>query len=214
MEEGPLQLRMVTTSRAFRVVEMFEEAMAEYAGARQGVAVESCSMALFLSLLYFDWKMDPVRLPAKTYISVPHAVINSGREVIFEDKEWRGAYALDPYPIVDSALRITKGMYQPHTLYCVSFHARKHLPIGRGGMILTDDVVAANWLRKARFDGRTGSIPFMQDNVGEVGWNAYMTPEQAARGLQLLEGMPDDNPDLTPEYPDLRTHSVFGENAA
>lgn len=197
-------------SRAFRVVEMFEEAMAEYAGARYGVAVESCSMALYLSCVYRE--VQTVTLPARTYISVPAAVIHAGGTVEFEDFEWRGSYCLEPYPIVDSALRLRRNMYSAG-LWCVSFHARKILPIGRGGMVLTDDEQAADWLRRARFDGRTGSVPFLFDSVATLGWNAYMTPEQAARGLQLLEALPDAPADLTPEYPDLRTLPVFTRQA-
>lgn len=194
------------TSRAFRVVEMFEEAVAEFAGARYGVAVESCTMALYLSCVYYS--VETVTIPARTYISVPSAVIHAGGEVKFRDIAWTGSYQLEPYDIVDSALRMRRGMYEGG-LHCLSFHARKLLPIGRGGMVVTDDSHAANFIRKARFDGRTGSVPFMTDQIETLGWNAYMTPEQAARGLQLLEAMPDDRADLTPEYPDLRTLPVF-----
>jgi dTDP-4-amino-4,6-dideoxygalactose transaminase len=198
------------TSRAFRVVEMFEEAMAEFTGARHGVAVESCSMALYLSCAYVG--VGTVTIPARTYVSVPAAVIHAGGRVDFRDVPWTGAYRLEPYAITDSALRMRRGMYEGG-LHCVSFHARKLLPIGRGGMVLTDDGAAADWLRRARFDGRTGSVPFLVDPVEMLGWNAYMTPEQAARGLQLLEALGDGRPDLTPDYPDLRALPVFAEVA-
>lgn len=203
------------TSRAFRVVEMFEEAVAEFAGSRYGVAVESCTMALYLSCVLrgVGDGVDNVILPARTYISVPAAVIHAGGRAEFEDYHWKGAYPLSHHSglswgITDSALRFRRGMYDGG-LYCVSFHARKLLPIGRGGMVLTDDAQAADWLRRARFDGRTGSVPFLADPVDMLGWNAYMTPEQAARGLQLLEAIGDGRPDLTPEYPDLRGLPVF-----
>lgn len=188
------------------MVEMFEEAMAEYGGARYGVAVESCSMALYLACKFRGVKS--VTIPARTYISVPAAIIHAGGSVEFVDEPWQGAYRLEPYDITDSALRLRRGMYDGG-LYCVSFHARKLLPIGRGGMILTDEPVAAEWFRRMRFDGREGSVPFLRDPVFMLGWNAYMTPEQAARGLQLLEALPDAPADLTPEYPDLRTLPVF-----
>jgi len=196
------------TSRAFSVVELFESAMAEFAGARYGVAVDSCTSAIFLSCMHEGVAGSPVRLPARTYISVPAAIIHAGGTVRFNDFAWSGAYPLDPFPIVDGALRMRRGMYLGG-LHCVSFHMRKHLRIGRGGMVLTDDADAAAWLRKARFDGRDGSVPFIHDAVEMLGWNAYMLPEQAARGLQLLESLPDDLPDLTPDYPDLRRLPVF-----
>lgn len=197
------------TSRAFRVVEMFEDALAEFAGSRTAVAVDSCTSALHLSLRYFGIEGVGIAMPARTYISVPAAVIHAGGYPKFTDESWQGVYRLKPTNIVDSALRFRRGMYETGTYYCVSFHMRKHLKIGRGGAILTDDLDAARWFRKARFDGRDGSVPFLEDPVAIVDWNAYMTPEQAARGLQLLEALPPELPDLTPEYPDLRTLPAF-----
>jgi dTDP-4-amino-4,6-dideoxygalactose transaminase len=75
-------------------------------------------------------------------------------------------------------------MYTPGFFYCLSFHYSKHIPIGRGGMILTDDKKAVNWFRVMRNDGRR-EIPKELDDVKLMGWNFYMTPEQAARGLSL-----------------------------
>lgn len=199
------------SSRAFSVVDSFEEALAEYAGSRTAVVVQSGTAALFLSCVYQN--VGKVFIPARTYISVPSAIIHAGGQVGFQDYEWQGAYWLDPYPILDSALRLQRDMY--HGGYvCLSFHARKHLKIGRGGAILTDDLEAADWFRKARFDGRTGSIPFAEDQVEFLGWNMYMTPEQAARGLQLLEALPDLNPDISNKYPDLRTMPVFSKQSS
>jgi len=85
------------------------------------------------------------------------------------------------------------------------------LPIGRGGMILTNDPEAVKWFKKARYDGRNAEIQFMHDNVSMLGWNCYMTPEQAARGLHLLEGFGLNVPDrfTSKDYPDLRKMSVF-----
>jgi dTDP-4-amino-4,6-dideoxygalactose transaminase len=200
------------TSRAFRVVEMFEEAVAEFTGSRYGVAVDSCTTALFLSCLHE--RVGEVTIPARTYISVPNAIIHAGGTVRFIDTDWTGSYRLGGTRIVDSALRMRRGMYDDG-LVCVSFHARKHIKIGRGGMVLTDDAEAAEWLRRMRFDGRHGAVPFLFDSdIAEQGYNAYLTPEQAARGLQLLEGHPDDAPDLTPVYPDLRTLPAFREVVA
>jgi len=196
------------TSRAFRVVEMFEEAVAEFAGSRYGIAVESCTMALQLSCAYSE--VGRVTIPARTYVSVPAAIVHAGGMVDFEDKAWTGVYRLEPYLIVDGALRMRPGMFRGG-LHCLSFHARKLLPIGRGGMVLTDDDFVVEWMRRQRFDGRRGDVPFLYDEIETLGWNAYMTPEQAARGLQLLEAMPDGKPDLTPEYPDLRRLPAFAK---
>lgn len=194
-------------SPAFAVVAEFEKQIAAFAGARHGVAMDSCTAALLLSMHYHQ--VQEVTVPARTYISVPMSVLHAGGAVKFVDVEWAGAYTLEPYPIWDSAKRFRRGMYAGG-LYCVSFHLKKLLPIGRGGMVLTDSAEAAAWLRRARLDGRNGDVPTLQDKVEQLGWNCYMTPEQAARGLQLFEGLrADDLPDLYDPYPDLREMPVF-----
>jgi dTDP-4-amino-4,6-dideoxygalactose transaminase len=194
------------TSPAFSTVELFEERMALFSGSKYGVSVASCTDALFLCFKYRQ--VSEVTFPARTYISAVFSAIHAGAVVDFVDFEWSGAYRMGD--IVDGAGRMSKQMYQGG-LHCVSFHARKHLPIGRGGMILTDDLEAVKWFKKARFDGRNGEIPFKEDDVSMIGWNCYMTPEQAARGLQLLEGLKPNLPDMytSDDYPDLRNMTVF-----
>ena len=192
---------------AFGVVDEFEARVAAYAGAKYGVAVDCCTNALFLSM-----KMKGVGLvtiPARTYVSVPMAVIHAGGEVVFEDFAWRGTYELWPYGIHDGAKRFTRGMYKGG-LHCLSFHAKKILNIGRGGMILTDDADAVKWLKRARYDGREETA--YGSDIATLGWHMYMTPEQAARGLQLLDVLPEQNADLIEDYPDLRQMSVFARH--
>ena len=190
--------------KSYQIVEEFEKVIAEYAGAKYGVAVDSCCNALLLSCKYL--KVKTVQIPKFTYPGVACAIINAGGKVTFRDTEWQGRYMLYPYNIYDSALRFRELMYVPETLYCLSFHAKKHLPIGRGGMILTDDKEARDWLRKARFDGRD-QVPLDKDNITMTGWNCYLTPEQAARGLTLFDigrnKFYDDIDSTKQSYPDL-----------
>jgi dTDP-4-amino-4,6-dideoxygalactose transaminase len=135
-------------------------------------------------------------------------VIHAGGAVRFTDDEWRGVYQLRPYPIIDGACRFRRGMYIPGTLHCLSFQYRKHLAIGRGGMILTDDAKAAEWFRLARFHGRH-EVPLMQDAPAFAGWPFMFEPERAARGLTLLSLIRDDLPDLSFEYPDLSKFGIY-----
>jgi dTDP-4-amino-4,6-dideoxygalactose transaminase len=103
-------------------------------------------------------------------------------------------------------------MYIPDTFYCLSFHYKKLLPIGRGGMILTNDSEAVEWLKMARFDGRK-EIPLYKDNATIIGYNMYLTPEQAARGLALFDTVKNKNlVDLDVKeqnYPDLSEWRCF-----
>lgn len=197
----------------YSVVDEFEKTIAEWAGAKYGVAVESCTAALFLSLKYLGIEGKTVYLPKFTYPGVAASVKNAGGRCVFEDKEWSGVYRLSPFNIYDSALRLKKGMYVPDSLYCLSFHIKKHLPIGRGGMILTDSKEAYDWLKKMRFDGRTEGADFKTDYMELCGWNMYMTPEQAIRGLQLFSLIKDrgneDLPFEAQDYPDLSKCPAF-----
>lgn len=196
---------------AFSVVEDFEQRVAEYAGSHCAVAVDCCTSAIFLSLQYLKATQHglprKVTLPARTYVSVPMACIHAGFDVEFEDRLWLGTYQLEPFDLWDGAKRFRRGMYQGG-LHCLSFHAKKILPIGRGGMVLTDDEGAAHWMKRARYDGREGRA-YPQESISMLGWHCYMTPEQAARGLQLLDVLPEGMPDQTEDYPDLRKFEVF-----
>tara|TARA_B100001248_G_scaffold178781_1_gene135883 strand:- start:658 stop:1095 length:438 start_codon:yes stop_codon:yes gene_type:complete len=124
------------------------------------------------------------------------AIRMAGYKIKLVKQVWEGSYQLKPLKIVDSALRFRSNMYISKTLMCLSFHHRKHLPIGRGGMILTNSFKAYNWLVKARYDGRDMSKNFTKDKIKSVGWHMYMTPEQAVKGLDLLSKISKNNKDL------------------
>jgi dTDP-4-amino-4,6-dideoxygalactose transaminase len=91
---------------------------------------------------------------------------------------------------------------------CVSFQYRKHLNIGRGGAILTDDEQAAAWFKLARFNGRE-PLPIGRGRVRFPGWHLFMEPERAAAGIELLRHLPDRPPDLSVDYPDLRFEEAY-----
>ena len=197
---------------AFESVRKFESAVAEYSSSKYAVAVDSCTNAIFLSCLYTNIKNKEVIIPCRTYPSVPCSIIHAGGIVKFRDYKWQGLYQLEPFSIIDGAKRFKKNMYVKGTLHCLSFHIKKHIPIGRGGMILTDDYDAYKWLKKSRYDGRDEK-PLIEDNFTMLGWNFYMTPEQASRGLLMMMNINDDNPDLEeiPDYPDLSKFEIYKE---
>lgn len=200
----------------YNVVIQFEEAVAKYCGSKYAVAVESCTSALFLSLVYCGNLTDRIHptyigIPRRTYPGVACSIIHAGFKVQFLDYQWMGEYQLKPYDIWDSALRFKRGMYHGG-FQCLSFHIKKLIPIGRGGMILTDNLDAVKWLRKARFDGRN-PVPLQEDDFDMLGWNCYMTPDQAARGLQLLQALGDRELDdlkvADQKYPDLSKFKIY-----
>ena len=196
----------------YKIVKEFEKTIADWSGSKYAVAVESGSAALFLSCVYK--KVNEVEIPKYTYPSVPCSIIHAGGTIKFSDKKWSGIYELKPYGIIDGALRFKPKMYKGG-LHCLSFHIKKHLPIGRGGMILTDDNNAYKWFKKARFDGRD-EIPLQEGKLTMLGWNMYMTPEQAVRGLQLFSTINfqslEDLDSTKQGYPDLSEFPIYENN--
>jgi len=192
----------------FKIVEMFEETVADYTGAPYAVSVDSSTNALFLCCKYLQ--VDTVTIPARTYLSVPQSIIHAGGNLVFSEKDWKGIYQLQPYPIYDSAKRLTSGMYIPGSFMTLSFHIKKHLKMGKGGMILTDNKEAAEWFLRARYEGRS-KVKYHEDNIEICGWNMYMTPQEAAHGLSLMQNFPEHNEDLpeNPPYRDLREFELF-----
>lgn len=192
----------------YKIVEMFEEEIAHYTGAPYAVSTDSCTNALFLACAYNDVSGQDVIIPKRTYLSPPQSIMQAGGNLVFEDVEWEGLYQFKPFPIWDAAKRFTSNMYIPGTYMCLSFHIKKHLKIGKGGMILTDDEEAVEWFKKGRYEGRS-PVPYHEDDIEEEGWNMYMSPEQATRGLMLMQNYPEDVPDI-PEDPPYRDLTEFG----
>ena len=173
-------------------VKQFEESICKFTNSKYAVAVDSCTNAIFLSLMFYKTVMnrefnDTVIIPNRTYISVPMQVLNAGLKLDFNDNEWYAYYKLYNTPVIDSAQWFEQNMYIKDSLQCVSFQYKKHLPIGRGGAILTDNIDAYNWFIKARHDGRNmyedyGSI----QKVDMIGYHYPLLPHEAIRGQELL----------------------------
>jgi len=203
----------------YKITEDFEKALCDYTGSPYAVAVDNQSNALFLCLMYEKIKGQVITIPNRTYPSVPCEIIHAGGKVNFEKIEGttiKGAYQLKPTKVWDSALRFTADMYIPDTHMCVSFTGPyKTLKLSKGGAILTDDHKAMLWFKRARFSGRR-ECSYHDDNFDMLGWNFYMMPELASRGLLLmnqfynsLDGSKKKMPDIEHSYPDLSKFSIY-----
>lgn len=184
------------------VITMFEEKVAEFAGSKYAVTIDCCSHGLFLSMKYLQYinelkTEDTLTIPKMTYVSAPIQILHAGNKVEFEDLEWSGVYQLKGSRVWDGAVRWTKNMYVGlDALQVVSFQIKKRIPIGKGGIILTDDLDAYNWLKLASYDGRDLNTPYTDENhLKMLGYHMYMTPEDAARGIILMDQTPDVNED-------------------
>jgi len=179
-------------------VELLEKKLAEYTGAPYAVCVDSCTSALFLCFKYD--KTKKISIPKDTYVGVAMAALHANKEIDFTDIKWQGVYQLYPTLIYDAAKRFTKNMYIKNTLMCLSFHYKKHLKIGRGGAILTDNKEAAEWFKLARNCGKNINDPMPQQKYSILGLNMLMHPDLALKGLELFEKLNDVNDDLPYEH--------------
>jgi dTDP-4-amino-4,6-dideoxygalactose transaminase len=202
----------------YNITKDFEQSLCDYTGSPYAVTIDNQSNALFLALMYENIKGQTIKIPSRTYPSVPCEIIHAGGKVEFEKMEGltlKGAYQLYPTKVWDSALRFTTGMYTPNTHMCLSFTGPyKHLKLGKGGAILTDDYEAYKWFKRARYSGRN-ECSYHEDDFDMLGWNFYMMPEIASRGLLLmnqfyqLDGTPKQNEDLELSYPDLSKFEIY-----
>lgn len=192
-------------------VTLFEQRLAAYAGSQYAVCVDSCSHALFLCMKYLNVTNSIITLPKCTYASVPMQCIHAGNKIRFLNIPWSGYYRVGQTDIIDAAVKFKRNMYIPNTYFCVSFHHRKTIKIGTGGVILTDDSNFVNWCRPMIYDGRHKYVLHENDTYESIGYHMYMTPEQAARGLLLTENLEDEYPDKgsSETYKDLTLQRVF-----
>lgn len=212
-------------TNVYDITREFEKKLCEYTGAPYVVCVDNASNALFLALMWWRSKQlfsvrtgvvkPEITIPSRTYPSVPCEIIHAGFKVKFEPfigMTLKGEYQLKPTPVWDSALRFTKGMYRPGQYQCISFTGpRKHLKLSKGGAILTDNKEAYEWFKKARYSGR-GECDYHNDDFTMLGWNFYMMPELAARGLLMLQAFPEHNEDVEVCYPDLSKFKIYVSN--
>jgi dTDP-4-amino-4,6-dideoxygalactose transaminase len=202
----------------YKITDQFEQELCRYTGASYAITLDNMSNALFLGLMHEKVKDLEITIPARTYPSVPCEIIHAGGKVKFESvtgKTIKGAYQLKPTKVWDSALRFTANMYMPGTHMCVSFTGPyKHFKLSKGGAILTDDHDAYLWFKRARYSGRR-ECSYHDDNFDMLGWNFYMMPELAARGLLLMnqfygiDGNKKQNEDLELPYPDLSNFEIY-----
>ena len=202
----------------YDVTNEFEKRLADYTGAPYAVTLDNQSNGLFLALMYEKVGGTTITIPERTYPSVPCEIIHAGAKVAFDAVEGttlKGAYQLKPSRVWDSALRFTANMYLPNTHMCISFTGPyKHFKLSKGGAILTDDHQAYLWFRRARYSGRR-ECSYHDDHFDMLGWNFYMMPELATRGLLLMnqfynsDGSKKHNADLELPYPNLSKFPIY-----
>ena len=194
---------------SFDKIKEFENKIANFYGAPYAVAVDCCTHAIELCMRYQDIKHFTV--PKRTYISVPFLASKLGITFDWRDENWQDYYYLGGTNIIDAAVLWKENSYIDNTFMCISFQYRKHLSLGRGGVILTDNKKDALILKKMSYDGRLPDIPWREQDIDTVGYHYYMTPETAALGLEKLPKAIETKPTqwTVNDWPDLTKMEIF-----
>ena len=194
---------------SFDSVTKFENEIAQFFGSPFAVAVDCCTHAIELCLRYNN--SNNITIPNRTYISVPFLAKKLNLNWEWKEEEWQDYYLIGNTNIYDAAVLWKRNSYVPGSFMCLSFQFQKHLSLGRGGMILTDNEGDAISLRKMSYDGREPNIPWRTQNINTIGYHYYMTPETAELGLQKLPEATQQKPRQwsLEDWPDLRKMEVF-----
>jgi len=193
---------------SFHIVTEFERNVAYYFGAPYAVAFDSCTHGIEVCLRYTN--ANKINVPKRTYISIPFLANKIGIDLEWRDEEWQDYYYLTDN-IIDAAVLWKENSYIPNTFMGLSFQFQKHLSLGRGGIILTDNKEAALELKKMSYDGRLPHIPWREQNISSMGYHYYMTPETAQLGLEKLPKAIQTPPRkwVVTDWPDLTKMEVF-----
>lgn len=192
----------------FEIVEKFEERIANFFGAKFAIAVDSCTHGIELCLRYTN--ADKITVPKRTYLSIPFLSDKLKIEREWKDEVWSDYYYLTNN-IIDAAVLWKANSYIPNTFMGISFQYQKHLSLGRGGIILTDNKAASIQLKKMSYDGRIPNIPWRNQNINTIGYHYYMTPETAKLGIDKLQSAIDSTPKqwVVTDWPDLTEMDIF-----
>ena len=193
---------------SFNKITEFENKIAKFFGSPYAIAVDCCTHGIELCLRHNNIKK--INVPKRTYISVPFLAnkLNIGFE--WKDEVWTNYYYLTDN-IIDAAVLWEKNSYIPNTFMNISFQFKKHLSLGRGGIILTDNKNAAIKLKKMSYDGRLPDVPWRNQNINSIGYHYYMTPETAELGLKKLDNAINTPPKqwIVTDWPDLTRMDIF-----
>jgi len=194
---------------SFKAITDFETKIAEYFNSPYAVAVDCCTHGIELCLRQQNIKS--ITVPKRTYLSVPFLAQKLGIELRWKDDKWKDFYWIEDTNIIDAAVLWKENSYISGTFMCLSFQFQKHLSLGRGGMILTDNKETVLELKKMTYDGRLPDVPWRKQNINTIGYHYYMTPETAMLGLKKLPDAIKTKPRqwVVTDWPDLTKMEVF-----
>lgn len=190
---------------------LFETEMSNFLGSDYAISCDSATNGFRSILDYYRIVNSTIEIPTNTYVSIANQITLSNNKIKFLDMDWWGSYPIKiNYPhnpasnffyVMDSACELDENMFTKYfnmhnvdgVFYMIlSFHHRKIINIGRGGMILTNNKNFTNWAHRYIYDGRDRNVLYKNDEIMINGNNFYMTPEYAKIGLKKLNKFKED----------------------
>ena len=163
----------------------FEEAFADFVGAKYACSISSATNAIFLAFLN---KNVTVNVPSIIPPVVLNALINGGNEINFtDDVDWVGdSYILhhfSDYKIIDSAQKVQRNQFSieanPEDLMFFSFYPTKPISGLDGGMIVSDDFDKIQHFKESVLNGMSYAKDNWDRKIKFPGWKMYLNSFQA-----------------------------------
>lgn len=181
----------------------FEKEFASYIGAKYVLAVNSCTTALYLSLLYEKAYegLQEVSIPSMTQALVPNAVLQARVGLTFNDNiEWVGdRYLLEGSHVIDTAHRTRRNDFSglpDKTKLCYSFYPTKVIGSIDGGAIATNDSKFFEWVSSYAFYGRNQKANLKNSweyEIQQLGGKYNYNDVQAVICLEQLQRLDETN---------------------
>ncbi len=196
----------------FEKVTDFENRIAEFFGSPYAVATDCCTHAIELCLIHL--KADNISVPRQTYLSIPMLGEKLKLQWSWNDELWNEYYRIGNTPIYDAATLWRQNSYILNSFMCVSFQFKKHLSLGRGGVILCTSKTDYNELVKLSYDGRCRGPAWPEQDIESVGYHYYMTPETAIMGISKMADaiVKPYEPRSYKDYPDISLNKIWNKN--
>ena len=193
-----------------KIVEEFEQRVAEFVGAKYACSLHSATFAIFLCLN--ELKKQTITVPSIIPPVVPNAILTSGQNLNFNDNiDWVGhSYVLhdfEDYKIIDSAQQLSKNQFanqaNDEDLMIFSFYPTKPVGSSDGGMVVSNDREKINRLKMMSRYGTSFEDNSWERKIAVPGWKLYMNSIQAYianQNMNLLEEKTEKYSEICQQY--------------
>ena len=178
------------------IVEEFEQAFAEYVGAKYACFANSASSLLYLSLKKLN---TTVKIPSIMPPVVPNVIVNSGNKIEFyDDIDWVGdMYQLHP-GIWDSAQRVARNQYSKFSncdtdTMIFSFYPTKPVGSCDGGMIVSNNEYTIDRFKAMVLNGTKASRNAWEREQIMLGYKMHGNSIQAKIAHENLKKLDKKN---------------------